>query len=87
VNSILNILKNFQRILGYREVSRTSAACYENVSSSGISPDEEIGLTDLAVTTVRRLSLVSLKQGEKSADNYNQGYAPIPTPMTMDIHT
>jgi hypothetical protein len=24
--------------LGYREVSRTSAACYENVSSSGTSP-------------------------------------------------
>jgi hypothetical protein len=33
-HSILNILK----ILGYREVSRTSAACYENVSSSGNSP-------------------------------------------------
>jgi hypothetical protein len=28
VNSILNILKEFQRIFGYREVSRTSVTCY-----------------------------------------------------------
>jgi hypothetical protein len=57
--------------------------------------EEEIDLTDITrncrrktrvTMVVHQISLVLLKQGEKSADNCNLGYVQIPTPMTMDTH-
>jgi hypothetical protein len=51
-------------------------------NENGFDVHDEQG--KLPTTTVRQLSLVLLKQEEKSADDCNQGYVQICTPMTMD---
>jgi hypothetical protein len=51
----------FLSILGYREVSRTSAACSEKTGSSGTSPDVNINIINI-INIYQYLSQIQVRR-------------------------